>query len=152
MGRRYAIFGQLNGAAMTSSNKSLLDVISTTTIRPRVYDFSVSTIGTPANNSITWQAQRLTASGTRTGVTPAAVDNGDPANTALAGSAHSTEPTYTANTVEWTLGVNQQASYRWVAAPMSEIVCPATANNGLGWAAKSAAYTGDALVTAMYEE
>ena len=145
--RRYQESGS---QTITASQVSLIDVVSTAAIRPAVYDFSIGTTGTPADNSLTWEVRRFTASGTRTGVTPTALDSGDPAATALSGQNHTVEPTYT--TELWTLGMNQRASYRWVAAPGSEFVCPATANNGIGVSALSAAYTGDAVCSLMHAE
>jgi len=148
--RRYNESGSLSSAAMTSSNKTLIDVVATAAIRPALYDFSVGTSGTPADNVVVWQVQRFTASGTRTGVTPTALDSGDPASTGVSGQQHTVEPTYT--TEVWRDGMNQRASYRWVAAPGGEIVCPATASNGVGIAAKSSAYTGDAIAQMMHAE
>jgi hypothetical protein len=52
--------------------------------------------------------------------------------------------------------VNQRASYRWVAAPGSEIVYPAntsaTGNNALSLQARSAAYTGTVTGAVMVSE
>ena len=71
---------------------------------------------------------------------------------AALGISFAIAPTYTANTILWSAGVNQRATYRWVAAPGSELLIPATASNGIGVAAKSAAYTGDALASVMFAE
>lgn len=148
--RKYQSSGSLNGSAMTSSNKTLLDMTSTAAVRTAVYDFSIGTTGTPADNVVTWQVQRFTTWGSRTVVTPTPLDSGDPASASPSGSAHSIEPTYT--TELWRLGVNQRASYRWVAAPGSELICPATAANGVGIAALSPGYTGNAVASGMFSE
>jgi hypothetical protein len=41
------------------------------------------------------------------------------------------DPTLTANAILLSLPLNQRASFRWVPAPGSELVTPATASNGL---------------------
>ena len=150
MGRRYAMTGTI--AAVASSAKTMLDLVAATTTRARVYDFSVGTTGAPADNVMTYTAQRFTASGTYTAGQMAAVDSADPAALLTSGTNNTAEPTYTASTILWNLGINQRASYRWVAAPLGELVVPATANNGVGWATLSPAYTGVAGTTAFEEE
>ncbi len=60
--------------------------------------------------------------------------------------------TYTATNYPWYVGVNQRASYRWVAAPGSEIVSPATSSAGVGLRVRSPAYTGGSTGTVMWSE
>jgi hypothetical protein len=135
MARRYSEAG--NNISTTSSLKTMLTLISTAAIRATVYDLSFGTEGTPADTSYQFLVQRTTAAGTGgAAVTPTALDPGDPAATAtsVSGStAITVEPTYTANVIPWgPMGVNQRATYRWVAAPGGEIVCPSTAAAGVG--------------------
>ena len=89
--------------------------------------------------------------GTGTAVTPNALD---PAAAALATakSNYSVEPTATVNSSLFNVGVNQRASYRWVAAPRSELVFPATANNDRVLRTRSGNYTGSATGDFMYQE
>jgi hypothetical protein len=108
-----------------------LELRSATTIRPKVYDLIVSSVATPADNAGEYLLQRTTTVGTSTSVTPQLLDPGDPAALATAGVNHSAEPTYTANAIMLRIATNQRATFRWVAAPMGEIVLPAAAN-GLG--------------------
>lgn len=150
MARRYAETGTQGAVAAT--NKTSLVLVSAATIRPKLYDFSIGASGTPADNVLSWQLQRFTAAGTTTAVTPVADDPADPAALASAGSNASAEPTYTANTVLFSLAMNQRASYRWVAAPSGEIICPATAANGVGMAVLSPGYTGGVTTAFMHEE
>lgn len=128
MGRRYSISGTDTNTAATTQ----LTLISATTIRPRVYDIVVSSVATPADNAGEYFLARITTAGTVTAVTPQALDPGDPAALGTAGVNASAEPTYTANANMLRFSTNQRATFRWVAAPMGEIVCPATAANGLG--------------------
>jgi hypothetical protein len=68
----------------------------------------------------------------------------------------SIETTFTQLAEVWYVGVNQRASYRWVAAPGSEIVWPANASavasNGVSARVRSGAYTGTATMTLMFSE
>ncbi|OHB75584.1 MAG: hypothetical protein A2W31_00820 [Planctomycetes bacterium RBG_16_64_10] len=47
-----------------------------------------------------------------------------------AGENHTVEPTYTTELLRFS--INQQATFRWVAAPDGELIAPATASNGIG--------------------
>lgn len=126
----YAVQGTQTAAAKTA-----LTIISAATIRPRLKSFTLSNIGTVSvDSAFEIQAKRFTAAGTTTGVTPAALDSGDPAATFTAGSNASAEPTYTANTLMKDLAVNPRSTYRWVAYEQAaEIMLPATAANGVGF-------------------
>lgn len=128
MARRYSVDGQDTNTAGTT----IVGVTSATTIRPKIYDLILGSDATPADNAAEYVLQRYTAAGTSTAVTPQALDPGDPAALASAGEAHTVEPTYTANAIMLQWAQNQRATFRWVAAPMGEIVLPATAANGVG--------------------
>lgn len=149
MGRRYSVSGQDTNTAATT----MMTLISTTAIRPRIYDILVSSVATPADNAGEYLYGRITTAGTVTAVTPQALDPGDPAATATAGVNATAEPTYTANATLLRLATNQRATVRWVAAPLGELVIPATANNGIGTLAN--AIGGSAVATDFchhYEE
>lgn len=149
MGRRYACVGEDTNTANTSP----LEVRSATTIRPRVYDIVVSSDATPADNCAQYDFQRTTTVGSGgTAGTPQALDPGDPAALGSFRVADTTEPTYTASAVLLSIAINQRATFRWVAAPMGELVLPAAAN-GLG--VRSVTVGGSAInvnVTVHYEE
>jgi hypothetical protein len=156
-GRRYAESG--NTAATTSANKTALRISSATTIRPKLYEFTIGTdLGTAAaDNIITYTLQTGSANGTDTAVTPFQIDGGDPASLAAAGSNSSAEPTYTAGSLLWgPMGINQRATYRWVAPPDGELilaaVATATARFMLGMQVKSAGYTGQTDVDFKHAE
>lgn len=139
-GRRYSIDGQDTNTAATT----ILELRSTTAIRPAIYDLISGSDATPADNAAEYNLQRTTTAGTSTAVTPQALDSGDPAATATAGEAHSAEPTYTANAIMLNYMHNQRATFRWVAAPDGEIVLPAAAN---GVAIQSITVAGSAVNT-----
>src|SRR5690348_14276698 len=93
MARRYGV--PCNLAATGSGYKSVGNIISTTAIRPKIYDLSIGTEATPADNYSVWQAARSTqaTAGTSTPVTPQALDSGDPSSTATAANNYTAEPT-----------------------------------------------------------
>lgn len=130
MARRYSISADAvtNESAVTPS---LLGLTSAATIRPRVYDILVGSRGTVNDYACGYVIQRYTAAGTATAVTPQALDPGDPASLAAAGSLHTAEPTLTANAFLLRFSLNLRATFRWVAAPGGELVLPATAANGV---------------------
>lgn len=126
--RKYALVGTGTMAA----DKSIIGVASATTIRPSIYDVILGCGATPADLAGRFVVQRFTVAGTSTAVTPVPLDPADPASLAAGGSNHSVEPTYTAGLILLQFGLNQRATFRWVAAPGGELVAPATAANGLG--------------------
>lgn len=132
--------------------------------RGKIYDILVGTNGTPADNYMEWDVTKVTmgASSVLAGgiSSVSSALSLDPADNngfvAMAGINSSIETAFTALQQLWYVGVNQRASYRWVAAPGSEIVYPAassaTGGNGLGLRARSGAYTGTATGTVLFTE
>ena len=68
------------------------------------------------------------------------------------GENHTVEPTYTAAKELLEVPLNTRATFRWAAAPGSELVIPATNDAGIGWVCFHASATTDYRVTAMHEE
>lgn len=95
----------------------------------------------PADGNSLWQIQRCTTAGTAgSNPTPQAIDPGDTvAATTVCGQAHSADPTLTANAILASIGLNQRATFRWVPAPGKELICPATASNGMAFRTPTAA-------------
>jgi hypothetical protein len=150
---KYAIVGTQQN--VSGSYKTVLAVAATTgnLRRGKIYDVLIGTNGTPADNYLQWDISRVTALGAGgTAVTPVALDPADVAALGTAQNNFTSEPTVTANSSLFNVGVNQRASYRWVAAPGSELLFPATANNGLALRTLSGGYTGSATGDFMYEE
>ena len=125
---RYAVDGQDTNTAATT----ILGVTGSAAIRTKIYDMTVGSDATPADNAAEYVLQRNTAAGTVTAVTPQALDPFTSAAVTTAGEAHSVEPTYTANAILLQWAQNQRATYRWVAAPGGELIVAATAANGIG--------------------
>jgi len=148
MARRYGFSGSITSAA----TKTVWGVAGTSAVRPQVYDILIGSNATPADNASQWWALRFTAAGTSTSVTPEKLDSGDPAATAVCGKNHSAEPTY--GTVPLLdISLNQRATFRWVAAPGSELKSPATAANGIGLQCQAVGGSGVATQSAvLFEE
>lgn len=120
--------------------------------RIKVYDVLIGTNGTPADNFIEWDISRITTASTATTATPQPLDQADAASLTTTTVNSSQFGTITANSNVFYIGVNQRASYRWVAAPGGELVSPATSSAGFQLRARSVGYAGTATGTFHYEE
>jgi hypothetical protein len=121
---------QLNRTASTTLPVGTVGADATRPRRIKWYDLMFGSEASPADNPFLWTVQRCTALGTSTGVTPTAVDPADVATEADAGENHTIDATQTANLILLAIALNQRATFRWVAAPGSELVTPGTASNG----------------------
>jgi hypothetical protein len=140
---------------LTSSYKSLAGIASSSVTQARrgqIYDVMVGTDGTPADNALVYDISRQTVAGTGTSATPTLLNPADAAYLGVSLVNYTVEPTVTAASSVWSIAVNQRASYRWVAAPGSELVYPATTANGFVLRAKSAGYTSTAVGTLLFTE
>ena len=143
---RYAAFGEKGAASVAQ----ILVVNATTTVRRiKVYDYMVACIATPADAVFTHQIKRTSADPTGASVTPSPLDVAD----AIAvGAAWDTVTIIaTEGVVLLEVPLNHRATYRWVAAPGSELVGPATDNNGIA-GSMLAATTTDFAGTMLFEE
>lgn len=160
-------------AAMTTTYKTLCAIAASTQggagnvalRRGKLYDILVGTNGTPADNYMEFEVCRatMTTSGSAWAGSLSSVsswislDNADGSVAGLLAVNSSNEGQLTMVGQDvWYVGVNQRASYRWVAAPGSELVYPAvssaTGGNGLALRARSGAYTGTATGTVLNSE
>ncbi len=141
----------------TSTYSGLCNVAgpASTPRRGKLYDLLIGTAGTPGDTAMEFQVVRITtvatgvAGGTLTTAQP--LDTADAAATTVATINSSVGQTVSAVSVFY-IGMNQRASYRWVCAPGSELVWPATTSNGLSLQGKSASYTGTMTGTIYYQE
>lgn len=112
--------------------KTAVTVIGATTVRPCVYDISVGSSTTPADQTFQFVVARTTTTGTAaSNPTPLGLDANEVAALSTAGITHSAEPTY-ASTFFIDVSINQRATFRWVAAPGGELMGSATASNCIG--------------------
>lgn len=151
MARRYCA----KGGAAVGSNVTILNLISTTAIRPRITDIIVGCAATPADTATKFEMRRCTTAGTAgSSFTPIALDPADPAAVATCGvGTFSAEPTYTSNATLLGFSMNARATFRWVAAPGCELAAPPTASNGIGLVSVSVS-SGTAVhdATFLFEE
>jgi hypothetical protein len=163
--------------AMTTSFKTLISMgnSSSTTAtaagtaaqyrRGKLYDILIGTNGTPADNAMEFDVARVTMSTSVATLTVSSLSSNyalDPAD--LTGCVNqlcinsTTEFTVSVSSAiqAWYIGINQRASYRWVAAPGSEIVWPAVSSASaygvLALRARSPAYNGTATATVLFQE
>jgi hypothetical protein len=133
--------------------------------RGKIYDILIGTNSTPGDTVVQWDVARLTAFGssiiTNTGGLSSvssnfALDLADAAITATVVANTTAETNITASVEIWGVGINQRASYRWVAAPGSEMVYPATSSQGLDLRAigpsGGGSFTGTVTATVMFIE
>lgn len=169
-----SIGGGAAQSAVTTTYKSQITMSNSTTStntlqtgflkRGKLYDLLVGTNGTPADNYMEWDVIRISG-GTATaslGSISSISSNFalDPADSYghvnIGGINSSVETLFTALTQVFYVGVNQRASYRWVAAPGSELVWPANTsavgNNGLAGRVRSGGYTGTATMQWLWQE
>jgi len=153
----YSASNSLGGTAqaITSTYKTLMALTAQTTSlrRIKIYDLMVGTIGTPADQTYEFDISRQTAMGTSTTVTALPLDPADAAAFTVATVNYTAEGTITATSSVWYIGMNQRASYRWVASPGSELVGPAT--NLAGFAIRTRSVSGGtatATAAALFQE
>lgn len=171
-----AVGGGNTQQAMAATYKTLVAAANSTATtstlgagmlrRGKIYDILVGTNGTPADNFMEFDCTRITLGSTPTGIvntlissisSALALDPADNGGFVNAVTINSTAEVGIAATNEvWYVGVNQRASYRWVAAPGSELVWPAvssaTTGGGLALRARSGAYTGTATGNVLWQE
>lgn len=140
----------------TTTYKTQWDITAATgatTLRKAwIYDLTFGADGTPADNQVSYVVNRQTSTGTRTVAVPPPIDSSDAAALIVVGVNTTIEPSITAATQLLEIATNERATYRWVAAPGSELVVPATNVAGLGGRSKSSAYTGTTLLSALFYE
>jgi hypothetical protein len=154
----YSIDNLLGGTQQATSSTyktqiSMTAASGTALRRIKLYDLLLGTNGTPADNYIEWDVSRQTAAASGgTTATALPLDPADAAALTVCYIDPTGEGTVTANSTLFYIGVNQRASYRWVAAPGSELVGPATNLAGLAGRARSGGYTGTVTMTMLFQE
>lgn len=142
---------EMNRVADTTKSVGALVADASAPRRGKIFRAIFGSEATPADAAFLWQLQRCTSAGTATGVTPKALDPGDPAAIDDAYENHTVDPTLTAGEIMLSVPLHQRATFPFYAAPGREIVFPGTANNGIAVRTP----TGNAVaVTALlhYEE
>jgi hypothetical protein len=120
--------------------------------RFKIYDIAFGFNGTPVDAETEWDISRQTAAGTTTAITPNRLDPADASALTVAGANATVEGTITSASSCFYLGMNQRASYRWVARDGSELVAPATNLAGFAMRVRSATYTATATAAIWFDE
>ncbi len=112
--------------------QTVINLFSAGNSRGHIYDVMIGSDATPADQACAMEMKRTTAVGTEgSGFTPTKLDPDTKAADCDAGIGHTVEPTETSDSELLRFDFNQRAGYRWVARPGSELIIPATANNGI---------------------
>lgn len=140
-------------AATTQAAGAILALVqpASPTRRAFVYDLLFGTSGTAADNQLTYYLSRHTAYTATTNITPTPLDFSAPTSTNL-GKADISAVTLTSGENLLYFGANQRSTQRWVAAPGSEFVMPATADDGCTFSAVHASATPNVEATLLFEE
>jgi len=141
--------------ATTTTYVGALLGLSSSTATPRrfkIYDVLIGANGTPADNFMEFDISRITASSTTTVLAAHPLDQADAVALTVATVNSSTFGTITTGSNVLYVGLNQRASYRWVASPGGELVAPATSSAGFQLRTRSGGYTGTATGTLHFEE
>lgn len=129
---RYSV--KLNGSASASIDLGYTIAAASNPRRFMWYDLVFGSSASPADNPFLFEVQKRTAAGgTPSAVTPQPLDDGDTiASTVVASNQPASNGA--GSGIKLSIPLNQRASFRWVAAPGSELVVPATASQGLALA------------------
>ena len=126
--------------------------VAPTLRRTKWYDILVGTNATPADAYLVFNVSRVTATSANATIGVAnPLDAADGVSVTVVGGAYTAGcSAITSSSTLWQVPINQRASYRWVAAPGSELVTPATASNGLALIAYGASASGPACMGTVY--
>lgn len=147
-------------ASVSTSTESCGYIVAGTTARRGlVFDMNLAAMSAPAstdtNIQFTLERMTATAGSTMTAYTPNPVN---PADAAFAGKVArnngTVEPTVTANSAVFSIGMNQRAPFRWQTylGSGAELVYAATTDTGFALRVLSAGYTGTAGGTVYHVE
>lgn len=111
----------------------IINLTGSAAIRVKLYDLVLGSDAAPADVAGEFVVDRTTGVGTGgTALTENPLDPLTVAATAAAvGGTFTTAPVDTANSNLLMIPLNQRATFRWVAAPGSELISTASASNGL---------------------
>lgn len=153
----YVAHNRLGGTQqnLSTSFKTLLNVVGATSYRARIWGLMVGADGAPnaTDCQIVYDiaSKDATTAGTGTAVTPNKANPADRAAGLTVNANYTAEPTTFTSVLA--IPLNQRASQRWVAYDANQcIVMAATASLGLGVRALSPTYASPALATIEYEE
>jgi hypothetical protein len=109
-------------------NLGLGGLTSTANVRPGIYEFMFGCSGTPGDTASVYTVHRWSDAGTATAAASNPLDSADIATALGLGKENYTVQPSGTETILMRFALNQRATFRWVAAPGSEIYMPASAN------------------------
>lgn len=122
----------ISGTGINTSGNALLGVTGSATIRGRIYDIMIGSRATPADQTCTYDVARSTTAPTTTSVTPTPLDALQPTHAAsVTAWQNGASPIPTKAAILLSVSLNQRATFRWVAAPGSELLTTATTAYGI---------------------
>lgn len=153
----YSLNNRMAGTqqAMTTTYKTLINIIGATTRRAQVWEVMVGADGAPnaTDCQIVYDVSTkdATTAGTGTSTTPGKLNPADGAAVLTASGNYTAEATTFTSLM--TLALNQRASQRWVAFGENQcLVMAATVSLGIGVRALSPTYAANALANVIFAE
>lgn len=148
----YSVYGEDTNTAATT----LLYVVNgaTSPRRLSLFEFIIGSDHVAADNAFQYNLKRVTnedATPGGTAVTPTKIDSQDPVALSNGVEGPAAEPTYEAGQL-LEIGLNQRATFRWIAVPGKEFKVVATEDYGFGIFVAQAATAVVANATMLYEE
>lgn len=141
------------GTDTNTNNTTICQLIGSASVRAKIYDLVLGSRAAVNDYACGYSLRRTTTAGTGgTAWTPVPLDPLSSAVVSTFRYADTGEPTYTGSSTLLEFDVNQRATFRWVAAPGSELVTVATASNGIGLLAVSPTNAFAVEVTILWSE
>lgn len=141
---------------ITTTFKSVVILSAQTTglCRGQIYEVNVGAAGVPnpTDCHILYDWSRSTSIGTGVVGTAVALNPADVTARAVTTLNCTAEPTITGSVSVLELTLNQRASQRWIAAPGSELVWPATNLSGIAARALSTNYAAPVMVNEFFDD
>lgn len=142
----------VEGATAAGTNLTIILVAGIATARPAVHQLIVSSDATPADIATKFKLLRHTAAAVGgTAITARPSDPGGTTGLCSALQGTMTEPTYESSG-EVSFGLNQRATYTWIANPGREVKSPLGTANGIGLRSISSGATPNIVATLAWDE
>jgi hypothetical protein len=143
----------LKAVTSTSIGVGALAAASSSARRLKLTEFlcgsDAATLGT---SNFRWEFQRSTTAATGTAIAYSGLDPSEGSGGSVLQGNLSANGTLTTNALMMTIAISQQATFRWVANPGSEIIIPATANAGLHFMTPVCGNTPSAAAHVIWDE
>ena len=149
-----ARFGVGHAGATSGTNLTIISVNVTATLtRPKIYDLTIGSDATPADQAAEFQVLRISASGsTGTALTAMGLESTSlTANANSIGGPFTVEPTFVVGPM-LSIALNQRATFRWVAAPGSELTGGPLQSSGIALRSIASGATYALVGSLLWEE